>query len=221
MPNVTTPSLDDVLAVIRKDLDPATLAIVEEMIHDGHRLTVIRDAFAEEKDALAVKMIRDLDPMRKMELLPISCDLRNRQGSGPEGVAPGGYGQIIARPQRGQFRPRYLVLAKATAEALDIADIHIGNRSQFLQSGEIPGEMFAVDVPEASLDMLATAEGPNARDPVYTLHIGARAVERLPLPINFEIVGFTMDLVVTFANISDRPLARFRGAFVGVTGNES
>lgn len=212
-----------VMEIVRKDLDPQTLGIVEEMLRDGDRLAIIRDAFMEGKDAHAVKMIRDLDPMRRMELLPITCDLRGRDGgyggyrTGPMGVEPGASFQIIARPQREHFRPRYLILARETAMACDLCDIKVGNRSQFSQSGDIPGEMFAVDVPEAVLDAADTAQEPDATSPIYTLHIGARAVERLPLPIDFEVVREMMDLTIIARNISDRPLARFRGAFIGCT----
>ena len=195
-----------ILEVVRRDLDPQTLAIVEQMIHDGHRLTVIRDAFMEEKDALAVKMIRDLDPMRQMEILPFSDHAL---------ILPTQSAQITSRPQRRLFRPRYLILAKATAMAIDVLDIKVGNRSQFSQSGAVPGEMFAVDAPEAAFEATPDA----AEDTVYTLRINVRGVERLPLPIDFEAVQMAMDLVVTVTNISDAPI-RFRGAFIGACGDD-
>jgi hypothetical protein len=215
-------NLADVLAVIRRDLDPATREIVEAMVYDAHRLTVIRDAFMEGRDALAVKMIRDLDPLRKMERLPLSADLRNRRDGGPDGVYPGGSGRIIARPQTSVFRPRLLILARATAEAVDINDIQVGLRSQFAQAGDVPGEMFAIDMPEGTLDLLdgLAVNGPDGLDPIYTLHVNARGVERLLLPLDFEPAELAMDVSITFTNISERPLARFRGAFIGATGCE-
>jgi hypothetical protein len=202
-----TVDIHKILEVVRRDLDPQTLAIVEQMIHDGHRLTVIRDAFMEEKDALAVKMIRDLDPMRQMEILPFSSDNL---------IPPAMSAQITARPQRNLFRPRYLILAKATAMAIDVIDIRVGNRSQFGQSGSVPGEMFAVDAPEAAFHSAPGAD----EGIVYTLHINARGVERLPLPIDFETVQLSMDLVVVITNISDAPI-RFRGAFIGSCRDDS
>jgi hypothetical protein len=109
---ITAETFNQVMAVVRKDLDPATVAIVEDLLHNGERLLVIRDAFLEERDALAVKMIRDLDPNRNMSLLPISVDLRNRPYSQPEGVVTNQAFQITARPQRCPFRPRYLLLRR-------------------------------------------------------------------------------------------------------------
>lgn len=202
-----TVDIAKLLEVVRRDLDPQTLAIVEEMIHDGHRLTVIRDAFMEEKDALAVKMIRDLDPMRRMEILPFSSDNL---------IPPAMSAQITSRPQRSLFCPRYLILAKATAMAIDVLDIKVGNRSQFGQSGSVPGEIFAVDTPEAAFHSAPDAD----EGVVYTLHINARGVERLPLPIDFEPVQTAMDLVVIVTNISDAPI-RFRGAFIGACRDNS
>lgn len=224
---MTRELFNQVMAVVRKDLDPATAAIVEDLLHNGERLLVIRDAFMEERDALAVKMIRDLDPNRYMALLPISVDMRNQTYSGAGGLMPGAACQITARPQRAPFRPRYLILSRETAEALDINDIRVGNRSQTEQAGDVPGEMFAVDMPEGSLAALDAMDTshlthggvPIDPTPIYTLTINAKAVERLPLPIDFEPVQLAMDLTVIATNISDKPLARFRGAFIGARGD--
>jgi hypothetical protein len=204
--------ISKILEVVRRDLDPQTLAIVEELIHDGHRLTVIRDAFMEEKDALAVKMIRDLDPMRNMSLLPFSSTFR-------EVIQPTRSFLIIGRPQRSPFRPRYLILARETAMSVDINDIKVGNRSQFEQTGDVPGEMFAVDVPEGMLEA-APVDPVTHTTPVYTLRINARGVERLPLPIDFETVQPSQDLVVVGTNITDKPLTNFRGAFIGARSED-
>jgi hypothetical protein len=226
---ITAETFNQVMAVVRKDLDPATVAIVEDLLHNGERLLVIRDAFLEERDALAVKMIRDLDPNRNMSLLPISVDLRNRPYSQPEGVVTNQAFQITARPQRWPFRPRYLLLARETAEAIDINDIRVGNRSQTEQAGDVPGEMFAVDMPEASLAALdvmdtshyAASGMPTDPTRIYTLTINAKALERLPLPIDFEPVQSGMQLVIMATNVSDKPLARFRGAFIGTREDNS
>jgi hypothetical protein len=83
--------------------------------------------------------------------------------------------------------------------------------------------MFAVDLPEASLAALDVMDTSHhlANDmstdptPIYTLTINAKALERLPLPIDFEPVQSGMDLVITATNVSDKPLARLRGAFIG------
>ncbi len=55
--------------------------------------------------------------------------------------------QITARPQRVAFRPERVFISAAGTDngAADwiVNDIKIGNRSQFSQSGDIPGDMFA------------------------------------------------------------------------------
>jgi len=201
--------INRIMEVVKHDLDPQTIEIVNEMLYDGHRLSVIRDAFMENRDALAVKMIRDLDPLQGMELLPFSTSVF---------VEPSQSAQVTARPQRVAFRPRYLILAKETAEAVDINDIKIGNRSQMSQAGDVPGEMFGVDIPAGSFDRLDElardlSDGPPLT-PVFQLRVGMRALERLPLPLDFETAQTAMDVTVIFTNISNKPV-RIRGAFVG------
>ena len=95
--------------------------------------------------------------MARREVLPINM------GSTP--VLPGQTALIEARPQRGAFRPERFFVSGGTPElavswwqrispwyrapvlhgAADwlINDIQIGNRSQFAQSGDLPGDMFA------------------------------------------------------------------------------
>ncbi len=73
------------------------------------------------------------------EVLPMSVD-------GP--ILPGQSAQITARPQRVAFRPERVFISAASDATLGAAawlvnDIKIGNRSQFSQSGSIPGDMFA------------------------------------------------------------------------------
>jgi hypothetical protein len=201
--------INRIMEVVKHDLDPQTIEIVNEMLYDGHRLSVIRDAFMENRDALAVKMIRDLDPLQGMELLPFSTSVF---------VEPSQSAQVTARPQRVSFRPRYLILARETAEAVDINDIKIGNRSQMSQAGDVPGEMFGVDIPAGSFDRLDElardlSDGPPLT-PVFQLRVGMRALERMPLPLDFETAQTTMDVTVVFTNISNKPV-RIRGAFVG------
>ena len=72
------------------------------------------------------------------EILPMSTGVA---------ILTGQSAQITARPQRVAFRPeRVFISASGTAGgAADwiINDIKIGNRSQFSQSGDVPGDMFA------------------------------------------------------------------------------
>jgi hypothetical protein len=50
--------------------------------------------------------------------------------------------QVTARPQNVAFRPERIVIGGTPADWI-VNDIKIGNRSQFSQSGDIPGELFA------------------------------------------------------------------------------
>jgi hypothetical protein len=73
------------------------------------------------------------------EILPMSVD-------GP--IMPSQSAQITARPQRVAFRAERVFISNASdatlgAAAFLVNDIKIGNRSQFSQSGSIPGDMFA------------------------------------------------------------------------------
>ena len=81
--------------------------------------------------------------------------------SGTAGIPPGFSTQITARPQRVAFRPeRVFVSSYGTslggggAADWTINDIKIGNRSQFSQAGDVPGDMFAT----TSIDSFVTFE---------------------------------------------------------------
>jgi len=84
--------------------------------------------------------------------------------------------QITARPQRVAFRPERVFISGSGTEngAADwiVNDIKIGNRSQFSQSGDVPGDMFAnnsidsfisFETAQTAMDvvMVVTYVGPN------------------------------------------------------------
>jgi hypothetical protein len=50
--------------------------------------------------------------------------------------------QVTARPQNVAFRPERIVIGGEPANWI-INDVKVGNRSQFSQSGDVPGELFA------------------------------------------------------------------------------
>ena len=50
--------------------------------------------------------------------------------------------QVTARPQNVAFRPERIVIGGTPADWI-INDVKVGNRSQFSQSGDVPGELFA------------------------------------------------------------------------------
>ena len=75
------------------------------------------------------------------EILPMS--------TGGTKVPFGVSAQITSRPQRVAFRPERVMISNGgtTGGAADwiVNDISIGNRSQFAQSGQVPGDMFAIN----------------------------------------------------------------------------
>ncbi len=57
-------------------------------------------------------------------------------------ILPNTSAQITARPQNVAFRPERLIIGGTPSDWI-VNDIKVGNRSQFSQSGDVPGEMFA------------------------------------------------------------------------------
>ena len=60
----------------------------------------------------------------------------------PTVVAGGAAATITARPQA-LYRPERLVIAASIAPSFSVSDIKVGNVSQIPNTGEIPGELFA------------------------------------------------------------------------------
>jgi hypothetical protein len=86
-------------------------------------------------------LIQDPGPNRAgREVLPMSTGVA---------ILPTQSAQITARPQRVAFRPERVFISAAgtSGGAADwvVNDIKIGNRSQFSQSGDVPGDMFATN----------------------------------------------------------------------------
>jgi hypothetical protein len=57
-------------------------------------------------------------------------------------IFPNTSAQITSRPQSVAFRPERIIIGGRPNEWI-VNDVKVGNRSQFAQSGDIPGEMFA------------------------------------------------------------------------------
>jgi hypothetical protein len=86
-------------------------------------------------------LVQDPAPDRAgREVLPMSTGVA---------ILPTQSAQITARPQRVAFRPERVFISAAgtSGGAADwvVNDIKIGNRSQFSQSGDVPGDMFATN----------------------------------------------------------------------------
>jgi hypothetical protein len=57
-------------------------------------------------------------------------------------ILPNTSAQITSRPQNVAFRPERVIIGGAPGDWI-VNDIKVGNRSQFSQSGDVPGETFA------------------------------------------------------------------------------
>jgi len=117
------------------------------------------------------------------EVLPMSTGVA---------ILPSQSAQITARPQRVAFRPERVFVSNAgtSGGAADwiVNDIKIGNRSQFSQSGDIPGDMFATnaidgfvsfETAQTAMDvvMVVTYIGTNESGaPFYASIVGTAAI---------------------------------------------
>ena len=116
-------------------------------------------------------------------------------GSGTQNIPPGFSTQITSRPQRVAFRPERVfvsafgvALGGGGAADWTINDIKIGNRSQFSQAGDVPGDMFATtsidsfvtfETAQTAMDvvLIATYNGPiESGIPFYGSIVGTAAV---------------------------------------------
>jgi hypothetical protein len=116
------------------------------------------------------------------EILPMS--------SGTQVILPNHSASITARPQRVAFRPERVFISENGDGAANwlVNDILIGNRSQFSQAGQIPGDIFATtaidsfvsfETAQTAMDvvMVITYVGPTSDgQPFYGAIIGTAAV---------------------------------------------
>ena len=95
-----------------------------------------------------------LRPNRNLAILPMSTGVP---------ILPTQSAQITGRPQRRGFRPERLFISNVGTEggAADwiVNDIKIGNRSQFIQSGDVPGDTFASNANDALMAFDAAPQG--------------------------------------------------------------
>jgi hypothetical protein len=80
--------------------------------------------------------------------------------SSKQNIPPNMTVQVTARPQNMAFRPERIVIGGTPSDWI-INDVKVGNRSQLLQSGDTPGELFAatatINLPFLSLETVHTA----------------------------------------------------------------
>jgi len=67
-------------------------------------------------------------------------------------ILPNTSAQITSRPQSVAFRPERIIIGGSPSQWV-INDVKVGNRSQFAQSGDVPGEMFAATTIDGYLSM--------------------------------------------------------------------
>lgn len=113
-------------------------------------------------DAPAIPLRREYLPVTSEGSLCEKCQagmIASNSGTRvvPIKIKPGQRARIVARPQVTAFRPEQIEIENA--EHWLVHDIKVGNRSQFSQSGDIPGEMFAPGVQggAVSLETVQTA----------------------------------------------------------------
>jgi hypothetical protein len=75
-------------------------------------------------------------------VLPMSTDVL---------ILPGQVFEVTTRPWRFPVRPQRLIIG-GNANDWDILDIRVGNRSQFLQAGTVPGSVFSENQPGVLLN---------------------------------------------------------------------
>ena len=189
----------EVLAIVAKHLDAETLEIVRSALATDDRMLVIRDAFLEGRDHEAVHLIRELDPtVAFWHLLPCSANVP---------ILPTQSAQITARPQLGPFAPRYLLVSRNCGAQFMINDIRVGNRSEFLQAGDVPADVFMVDAP--SLEALF-----NEEKGWFTVTIDRTGSALLGVRLDIAEVQASQDFQLIVTNISDQTLP-FSAAWLG------
>ena len=67
-------------------------------------------------------------------------------------IFPNTSAQITSRPQAVAFRPERIIIG-GTPSSWIVNDVKVGNRSQFAQSGDVPGEMFAATTIDGFVSM--------------------------------------------------------------------
>lgn len=196
----TSTKHEEVLSIVAKHLDAETLEIVRSALAADDRMHVIRDAFLEGRDHDGVHMIRQLDPTVKLwHLLPCSTGVP---------IEPTQSAQITARPQSGPFAPRYLLVSRNCGAHFLINDIRVGTRSEFIQAGDVPADVFMVDAP--SLEALF-----NEEKGWFTVTIDRTGSALLGVRLDIADVQVSQDLVLIVTNISDDRTLPFSAAWLG------
>ena len=125
-------------------------------------------------------------------------------------IAPGQTAQFFARPQCEEFTPTHFVTG---VDGFLINDVRIGNRSQFLQSEDIPSEAFRMNISVGDLIL-----HPGDKVGSAQIDIPAREIEGLPMACSafqWDRCLTAMDIVVVATNVSGSPV-EFRAWLLGI-----
>jgi hypothetical protein len=83
---------------------------------------------------------------------PVRADRITLPMSSGSNVFPNASVAITARPQAVAFRPERIIIGNRPSDWI-VNDVKVGNRSQFAQSGDVPGEMFAATTIDGYVSM--------------------------------------------------------------------
>ena len=194
------------LALVKEHLGATAVRELEIKLEDADRIKVIRDAFIEGRDRDAVTLMRDLVKWGDLHegnfrFLPTSVGIL---------IQPGESAQITARPQGYAFSALALLVSEQSRGFL-INDIRVGNRSQFVQSGDIPADVLT-PIP-ASLDVRFTT---NTDEDEKRIEVVLRAdvLSRAIVPIDCDICLTSQDIVLVVTNPTVEPLL-WRAVWLG------
>ena len=164
----------------------------------------LRDAVILDQAERAFEILEELG--YKQTLLPNACIGISTNVP----ILPRQSAQITARPQCEEFTPTHFVTGH---DGFMINDIRVGNRSQFIQAGDIPSEAFRMNVSARDLILRPGEEVGSAQ-----LDIPERELEDLPLAcaaFGWERCLTAMDLIIVVTNVSESPL-EFSAWFLGI-----
>jgi len=194
------------LALVKEHLGDAAVRELEIKIEDSDRIKVIRDAFLEGHDREAVTLMRDL--VRWGDIHEGSFRFLPTSAGGS--IAPGQSAMIAARPQTYAFRALALLVSEQSRRFL-ISDLRVGNRSQFVQSGDIPADVLT-PIPAELEAVFAESTVEEARKIEVVMR--ADVLSRAIVPIDCEICLTAMELVIIVVNPTKEALP-WRAVWLG------
>lgn len=108
------------------------------------------------------RLLRRSDPRRLRVVLPMSSGVDVKTNTSA---------QVTSRPQQTAFRPERLIIGGKPEDWI-VNDVKIKGRSQFNQSGDVPGEMFSSGAIDCFLRMEAVGVGMDFQ--IVVTYIGER-----------------------------------------------